>query len=257
MRRRKIKNKKITVLALSFILILTVSYAAFQTNINLKAKGNIYNKGELCFETKDKGDGTVEITSYDDTCGTEVVIPKTIKGKTVVGIENGVCWSGTLDHTSKKLGAFSNRKITKVTFPDTITKIGNFAFYRNSIKEIDIPETVTYIGTEAFKNNQLTYVKLPNNLKTINALAFADNKITEVNIPNSVTTLGGGAFVKNRVPDENAYIYGRNKNGIDKDTLNSYAGVSTNKVIIPNVKILDQYSLREINQNESLIIPIL
>lgn len=46
-------RRKNTVLALSFILILTISYITFNTDINLKVKDNIYSKGELCFETKD------------------------------------------------------------------------------------------------------------------------------------------------------------------------------------------------------------
>ncbi len=69
MRRKRRKNKQmkfIMITSLSLLFILTVGYAAFSTNINITAKGNIKEKGITPQELKNKvttsGDGL-----YQDT----------------------------------------------------------------------------------------------------------------------------------------------------------------------------------------------
>ena len=58
--------------------------------------------------------------------------------------------------------------------PNTVTSIGNFAFYQcSSLTSIDIPNSVTSIGHSAFNGC---------------------SSLTSVTIPNSVTTIGGSAF---------------------------------------------------------------
>ena len=60
-----------------------------------------------------------------------------------------------------------------VVIPNSVTSIGNQAFYNTSIISIDIPNSVTSIGNSAFT-------------QCIG--------LTSVTIPNSVTTIGYGAF---------------------------------------------------------------
>ena len=43
---------------------MITGYSAFNTNIKLSAKWNVYNKGDLCYETSDNKDGTLTITNY-------------------------------------------------------------------------------------------------------------------------------------------------------------------------------------------------
>ncbi len=145
-RREAERQKRIIVISLFTILLcLTIGYAAFSTNINLSAKGNVYKVSDKCYETSDNGDGTVTITDYDKSCGTEVNIPSTIKGLTVTKIGDN---------------AFQNKGITKLTLPDTLLEIGAFAFHLNKI------ETLT----------------LPDNLKTVKAYAFRLNSIQKLNL---------------------------------------------------------------------------
>lgn len=61
---------------------MSIGYASFSTNISLSAKGKVY-------KVSDNGDGTVTITDYDKTCGSEVNIPSTIRGLTVTRIADG------------------------------------------------------------------------------------------------------------------------------------------------------------------------
>ena len=220
MRRKKHKNKKIILTSLILLMCLTVGYASFNTVINLKAKGSVYDKGDLCYTTSDNGDGTVTITDYDKTCGTEVNIPSTIKGKTVTVIGNK---------------AFPSKGITSLTLPDTLKVISSEAFTSNKLKELEIPASVTQIGAYAFRYMYINKLTLHDGLKYIGLDAFQNNYISEINIPSTVTYIGGGAFAANSVTGDKAFIYGINSDGsINYEVLSSYAGKDATGTTIPD-----------------------
>ncbi len=107
----------------------------------------------------------IGITNYDASCGSDVVIPNTIKGYqvTIIGRdENGAA------------GSFASKNLTSVVIPNSITTIEYSAFF----------------------NNQLTNVTftLPSKLEKIDNDAFTNNNITSVTIPDSVTYLSCAAF---------------------------------------------------------------
>jgi len=76
--------------------------------------------------------------------------------------------------------AFKSRLLSDIIIPDTITSIGNSAFYNNKLTNIDdiIPDSVKKIGNNAFANNQLTSVKISAGVEIIGNDAFAGNRIT-------------------------------------------------------------------------------
>ena len=109
-----------------------------------------------------------------------------------------------------------------VSFPETLTTIGNNAFtWSQNLKSVKLPEAVTTIGKGAFAScGRLTSVTLPTTLTEIGDYAFryctwlpsislpetitalgkyafeGCEKLTEVDFPTNLATIGNGAFSK-------------------------------------------------------------
>ena len=176
---------------------------------------------ESCFTAGTINDGNeVAIINYDKTCGTDVIIPSTIKGYKVTVIGNN--FTAIVKQLSNKInsynfndlnnygnkeykidemyniyrGAFQNKNLTSVIITDSVTTIESYAFASNQLTSIIIPNNVTTIGVYAFSNNQLTSVEFsnPSKLERIKRIAFQNNNISTVSIPETVTYLACTAF---------------------------------------------------------------
>lgn len=79
--------------------------------------------------------------------------------------------------------------------PDTV-KINNGAFKESAIHSIRIPDTVTYIGQEAFYTcDGLTTVRMPSNLETLGTYAFYScRSLASIYIPGSIGEIGEYTF---------------------------------------------------------------
>ena len=178
---------------------------------------------ESCFRVGTINDGNeVAILDYNRACGSDVIIPSTIKGYpvTVIGNSN----TSVIEQLSNKnndyklndlnnyqknvnikptvtriLGSFTDKNLTSVVIPDSVTMIDVYAFYNNKLTNITIPDSVTIIGDYAFQDNQLTSVTIPNGVTTIGSDAFSNNQLTSVTISNGVTTIDGSAFAGNQL----------------------------------------------------------
>ena len=87
--------------------------------------------------------------------------------------------------------------LTSVNIPNSVTTIGDSAFYCCAyLTSITIPNSVTTIGDNAFYYCvSLTSVTIPNSVTTIEGEAFRDcTNLQKVNIGNSVKTIGISAF---------------------------------------------------------------
>lgn len=185
--------------------------------------GDTFVVGTLSYKVISTDPAEVELTSGASFTGETLNIPSTVEN-------NGA----TYTVTSIGDNAFeNNNKIKTVTFPDTLTKIGDsafskcyslegelrlpeglqeigsYAFFSDSkIKTVIFPDTLIRIGNQAFMScygleGTLT---LPEGLKEIGSSAFSgsaefagyvNNKmmnITAVNLPNSLEKLGYNAF---------------------------------------------------------------
>ncbi len=92
---------------------------------------------------------------------------------------------------------FHSAKFTEVVIDDSVTWIGDYAFYDcTSLTSVIIGDSVTSIGSEAFYNcTSLTSITIPNSVTSIGSAAFENcTSLTSVTIPNGVTEIRGSAF---------------------------------------------------------------
>ncbi|MGN1297247.1 MAG: leucine-rich repeat protein [Clostridia bacterium] len=89
------------------------------------------------------------------------------------------------------------RTTTSLEIPDTVTSIGDYAFYNcSNLASITIPEGVTTIGNYAFYNcSKLANITIPASVTSIGEYAFYNcDALTNIIIPDNVVNLGDYAF---------------------------------------------------------------
>ena len=116
--------------------------------------------------------------------------------------------------------------IKKVVLVDNVMSIGNNSFRDcRGITEITIPNSVTSIGNSAFYNCSLTSVKIPNSVTSIGGSAFIGNPLTSVIIGNGVETIGEKAF--NGCGNLKSVIFGENVKSIGKEAFAKCIGLTS------------------------------
>lgn len=101
----------------------------------------------------------------------------------------------TLKNPSALPPFFNCDELVGIIIPDSITSIGQAAFYQSNIQSITLPNSVTSIGEQAFYQTKLTTINIPNSVTSIGQAAFAYNSyLTSVTIGNGVETWGSRVF---------------------------------------------------------------
>ena len=103
---------------------------------------------------------------------TDVVIPSTISGETITTIGNE---------------AFYYVGLKSVVIPNTITSIGDNAFIINELKSVVIPNSVTTIGKEAFAYNNLEYVLINEGSNLIGTTGMGKETFSTINYTKPLT----------------------------------------------------------------------
>ena len=87
-------------------------------------------------------------------------------------------------------------KIDKVVIENSVTSIGANAFDNYGIKTVEMSDSITKIGDHAFYQcNQLQTIKMSENLQSIGNNAFMQcSSLQEINIPAKVQSIGDEAF---------------------------------------------------------------
>lgn len=120
----------------------------------------------------------------------------TVNGETVT-LEQGE--NITLDYPNEitSVSATDNKALTYIKIPNTMTSIGDRAFYNcTSLDSVTLSDSLTSIGQSAFRYcTSLVSVTLPYSLTSIGNFAFKDcSKLSSINIPESVKSIGNVAF---------------------------------------------------------------
>lgn len=139
------------------------------------------------------GDGTASVTNIGSCTDTKLVIPSEHEGFPVTSIHSFVDYdTGFANMYVEKL-----EKITSVIIPDSVTRIGHWAFKNfSSLTEISIPDSVTSIEEGAFANcSSLATITIPDGITSIAALTFSIcSSLSSITIPDGVTSIGSRAF---------------------------------------------------------------
>ncbi len=199
------------------VLVTCLSSALSATAYSFSAT---YNGKTIYYNITSSANRTVEVTynNYGSTYSGAVTIPSTVTYNgytytvTAIGEEafrqERDLTSITLPNTITRIGdwAFAGQEmdnyppnITTITIPNSVTTIGENAFaYNYHLTSVTIPNSVTTIGESAFwRCHGLKTVSLGTGLTSISDYAFGDCALTSVTIPNNVETIGHGAFRDN------------------------------------------------------------
>ena len=140
-------------------------------------------------------DGEI-VNPYDATVfGANIVSNTYVNGRGVIRFDGDVTSVGNSAFLWS--GSGNARNLTSVYLPETVTLIGNSAFFQcSNLTEIKIPDAVTSIGYNAFLScERLSSIDLPQSLTSIGQEAFLYcQALTSVDIPTSVTSIASGAF---------------------------------------------------------------
>lgn len=164
---------------------------------------------------------TFKGNDYSDTKIGELIIPDSVERiESEAFMQSGITKLTLPDYDAETEGkevaigtsAFELNDLTELYIPRSIVTIGERAFALNeAMIRLEISNSVTRIGDGAFWRNGLVELKLPSNLEVIEGDAFSNNKLSELTIPNTVTEIGERAFYDNdlrlvRIPDSVAKI---------------------------------------------------
>ena len=191
--------KKILAILIALLAALAVQTVAFAdgevTEIEPTTTVSEDDETTKTLDTQTKDDQGVTYTLNNDGTATVSGCDRTV---TSIKIPSNVESNGqTYTVTSIGNSAFANCYITSVDIPDSVTSIGDFAFYYcTGLTSVTIPDGVTSIGNSAFSYcSGLTSVTIPDSVTSIGNGAFSwCSDLTSVTIPDSVTTIGEYAF---------------------------------------------------------------
>jgi hypothetical protein len=147
------------------------------------------------------GNGNIGIIKYQyEGNMPDIEIPSIIRGSNVTEIEG-----------------FNDKELRSIIIPNSVNRIGNWAFSNNNLTNITIPNSVRSIMDRAFYNNHFTNIVIPTSVKYIGLHAFAKNELISITIGGNVN-LAWTSYGKEGEAFDNDFDEFYEKNGSKEGT---------------------------------------
>ena len=251
------KKKKIFILGLFFVIAI-ISLIPFAIYAGIEKEKDLQLRNGLILEEKEDYYVVTGIEKFNEN----IIIPNSYKGKEVKEILPR---------------AFANTNIKSIEIPNSVTNIGDNAFYACPIESAVLPtwaisclpkynlKTVVInagisIDSSAFSNcTSLTSIEMPDSVTSIGDDAFNNcSLLKNVEIPNSVTSVGDNAFawceiLQCNIKDELKYL------GNSNNPYLYLVGNTSISITIANIdsgcKFIGEYAFRNCSSLTSVTIP--
>lgn len=187
--------------AMGFWVIVTLLLTSFQAFATTTGKNGLFSYAM-------KGNGTLKITKFDWSryiTNTSIVIPQLIDGYTVTEIGELAFSQGDIGYNNiKEPSRRYKAGDATLLIPNTVTTIGEKAFFNSGIGRVKIPASVKTIGTAAFCTGNLKsvtvetenadYASVGNALYSKKTKELLAGSIEMTAIPEGIVSLGEFAF---------------------------------------------------------------
>ena len=175
--------------------IETVVIPAGVTEFYWDAFGREPSKGSLKKITIKAQDVTIRQRTETSTYNTPSTI--TTAGPIGGGYDYEFAWTTKIPGRAfSEIGVGGENSLERVVIPDTVTEIGENAFYKaKRIKSVDLPAGLTAIGEYCFAEMAISSIDLPDGVTVIPDYAFENTaSLGTLPVSDSVTEIGYAAF---------------------------------------------------------------
>lgn len=197
----------------------------------------------------------------------ELEIPlRNITGNIVTAVGSGafsnkgltkVVFPEGLDDFTIDVNAFMNNDISEIILPEGIRNFESKCFSDNKIKSLVLPQSTLKVGNAAFDNNEITSLTISDTKEKIqiDGYSFHNNKIKSFILPNRVEKVAGTAFLNNPGMELSSaegsgivYMYTLNANHFNNDRIYRIGGTNSvpyQRLILKDSEISDEWKVTD------------